>query len=130
LQFLNHLKVEQRNIKSMKAQSLATTKVNEIIQRVISETYKTSPTVQEMASMADMSVSKFKIIFSNEYGESPHQHILGEKLIMARELLRSGRYSVSQVSYKVGFNHPSGFTRLFKHKFQCNPSELIFSNHL
>ena len=81
-----------------------------------------------MASMADMSVSKFKILFNNEFGESPHQHILGKKLILARELLQTGSYSVSQVSYKVGFNHPSGFTRLFKHKFQCPPSELISKN--
>lgn len=126
--FLVYLKVELIDNKSIKAQSLETKKVKEILQKVISELYKTSPTVQEMANMADMSVSKFKIIFNNEYGESPHQHILGKKLIMARELLRTGSYSVSQVSYKVGFNHPSGFTRLFKHKFQCTPSELIFNN--
>lgn len=126
--FLGYLKIEQNDNKNMKAQSLETKKVKEILQKVVSELYKTSPTVQEMANMADMSVSKFKIIFNNEYGESPHQHILGKKLIMARELLRTGSYSVSQVSYKVGFNHPSGFTRLFKHKFQCTPSELIFDN--
>lgn len=112
----------------MKDHSLETKKVKEILQKVISELYKTSPTVQEMAKMADMSVSKFKIIFNNEYGESPHQHILGKKLIMARELLRTGNYSVSQVSHKVGFDHPIGFTRLFEHKFQCTPSELIFNN--
>lgn len=110
----------------MKAESLEIQKVKEIIQKVISEVYKTAPTVQEMARMADMSVTKFKIIFSNEYAESPHQYILGKKLMMAQELLRTGRYSVSQVAYKVGFNHPSGFTRLFKHKFNCSPSELIY----
>ena len=125
--FLGYLKVEQNDNKGMKTQSLETKKIKEILQKVISELYKTSPSVQEMASMADMSVSKFKVLFNNEYGESPHQHILGKRLIMARDLLRTGGYSVSQVSYKVGFNHPSGFTRLFKHKFQCSPSELIFN---
>lgn len=126
--FLGYLKTDLHADKSLKAQSLETKKIKEILQKVTSELYKTSPTVQEMANMAGMSVSKFKIIFNNEYGESPHQHILGRKLVMARELLRTGSYSVSQVSYKVGFNHPSGFTRLFKHKFQCTPSELIFNN--
>jgi AraC-like DNA-binding protein len=126
--FLGYLKIEQNDNKGMKPQSLEIKKIKEIIQKVISELYKTSPSVQEMASMADMSVSKFKILFNNEFGESPHQHILGKKLVIARELLRTGNYSVSQVSYKVGFNHPSGFTRLFKHKFQCSPSELILSS--
>ncbi len=126
--FLRYLDVELNDNESMKAQSLETKKIKEILQKVISELYKTSPTVQQMASMADMSVSKFKILFNNEFGESPHQHILEKKLILAKELLRTGSYSVSQVSYKVGFNHPSGFTRLFKNKFQCSPSELISRN--
>jgi AraC-like DNA-binding protein len=125
--FLSYLEVEQHD-KRIRAQSLDTKKIKEILQKVISELYKTSPSVQEMASMADMSLSKFKVLFNNEFGESPHQHILGKKLILARELLRTGSYSVSQVSYKVGFNHPSGFTRLFRHKFQCSPSEIIVSN--
>lgn len=126
--FLGYLKIEQEDDKSMKSQSLEVKKVKVIIQKVISELYKTSPTVQEMACMADMSVSKFKVIFNNEYEESPHKYILGKKLLLARELLQTGSYSVSQVCYKVGFNHPSGFTRLFKQKFHCTPSELFFSN--
>lgn len=126
--FSGYLKGGLNDNKSMKAQSLENKKIKEILQKVMSELYKTSPTVQEMANMADMSVSKFKLIFNNEYGESPHQHILGKRLTMARELLQTGSYSVSQVCYKVGFNHPSGFTRLFKQKFQCTPSKLFFSN--
>lgn len=123
--FLKYLEVEAYDNKTIKVQSLETKKIKEILQKVISEFHKTSPTVQQMASMADMSVSKFKILFNNEFGESPHRYILGKKLAIARQLLQTGNYSVSQVSYKVGFNHPSGFTRLFKHKFQYSPSDLI-----
>lgn len=112
----------------MNTESLEIQKVDNILQKVISEEYKNVPSVQEIARRAGMSVTKFKIIFNDKFGESPHQHILGQKLIMAQELLRTGRYSVSQVCYKVGFNHPSGFTRLFKHKFNCTPSEMIFNN--
>jgi len=126
--FLGYLKNEHEDDMSMKKHSLEVKKVKVIIQKVISELHKTSPTVQEMACMANMSVSKFKVIFNNEYEESPHEYILGKKLLLARELLQTGSYSVSQVCYKVGFNHPSGFTRLFKQKFHCTPSELSFSN--
>ena len=49
---------------SMKKHSLEVKKVKVIIQKVISELHKTSPTVQEMACMANMSVSKFKVIFN------------------------------------------------------------------
>jgi len=126
--FLGYLEIEQYDDKNVKAQSLETKKIKEILQKVISELNKSSPTVQEMAIMADMSMSKFKVLFNNEFGESPHQHILGKKLILAKELLRTGNYSVSQVSYKFGFNHPSGFSRMFKHKFQCSPGEIVVNN--
>ncbi len=79
----------------MISQSSEVKKVKVIIQKVISELYKTSPTVQKMACMADMSISKFKVIFNNEYEESPHKYILGKKLLLARELLQTGSYSVS-----------------------------------
>ena len=123
--FLKYLEVEAYDNKTTKIQSLEIKKIKEILQKVTSEFHKTSPTVQQMATMADMSVSKFKILFNNEFGQSPHRHILEKKLSIARELLQTGNYSVSQVSYKVGFNHPSGFTRLFKHEFQFSPSDLI-----
>jgi len=109
----------------MKVPSSETQKVKDTIQKIIPEVYKVCPTVQEMANMAEMSVSKFKIIFNHEFGETPHQYILARRLLMAHELLQTGSYSVSQVSYKVGFNHPSSFSRLFKHKFQYAPSKLI-----
>ena len=112
----------------MNTQTLETQQVTQVIEKVILQVYKKSPSVHEMASMAGMSISKFRIVSKNEYGKSPHQHILEGKLMLARDLLQTGRYSVSQAAYKVGFNHPSGFIRLFKHKFECSPSELI-SNH-
>ncbi len=97
-------------------------KVIEIEQRVISNFPKVSPTIKEMSDMAGMSTSEFKIIFFEVFKESPHQHILNKKLLFAKELLQTGQYSIAQVSYKVGFNHPSGFTRLFKTKFKFPPS--------
>ncbi|PWK17590.1 helix-turn-helix protein [Arcicella aurantiaca] len=113
---------------TFKSQSLEIRKIKNVMRKVEAELYKTCPTVQSMAIMTGMSVSKFKLLFQKEFNESPHQYILGRKLILARELLQAGELSISQVSYKIGFNHPSGFTRLFKHKFQYPPSEFFSKN--
>ncbi|AUD02646.1 helix-turn-helix transcriptional regulator [Spirosoma pollinicola] len=80
--------------------------------------------VREMARMAGMSVSKFKLLFFEIYGESPHQYILDKKLLYARKLLQTGQYSITQIAYKLGYNHPSGFTRIYKKKFNSPPSEI------
>ncbi|MEZ0487199.1 helix-turn-helix transcriptional regulator [Fibrella aquatica] len=73
-------------------------------------------TVKEMANMAGMSESKFKRLFQEAYGQSPHQYILEKKLAYARKLLQSGQYTLTQIAYKLGYNHTSGFTRLYKKK--------------
>lgn len=102
-------------------------KIIDIEQKVVGNLLKSSPTVKEMANMAGMSISKFKLLFHEAFDDSPHQYFLDKKLILAKEMLQTGQYSISQVSYKIGFNHPSGFTRLFKNKFQSPPSAMYSS---
>ena len=66
-------------------------------------------------------------MFRETFGETPHQYIIDKKLFFAKELLQTGQYSITEVSYKIGFTYPSGFTRLFKSKFQFPPS-VIYTN--
>ena len=74
------------------------------------------PTIKEMSLMAGMSESKFKKVFQEAFRQSPHQYILEKKLEYAHELLKSGQYTLTQIAYKLGYNHTSGFTRLYRKK--------------
>lgn len=40
------------------------------------------------------------------------------------ELLKSHKYNVSEVGYKVGFSTLTGFSRAFKNKFGIPPSQV------
>ncbi|WP_165933411.1 helix-turn-helix transcriptional regulator [Arundinibacter roseus] len=71
------------------------------------------PSVQEMARRTGMSISKFKLLFQELFGESPHQHFLTKKMAYADLLLQSEKYSLSQIAYMLGYSHPSGFLRIF-----------------
>lgn len=86
-----------------------------------SNIHKTSPTLGEMATAMDMSITKFKIIFKEIFDESPHQYILDLKLNQAQFLLEQHSLSISEIAYKVGFNHPSALTRLFQNKLGVTP---------
>jgi AraC-like DNA-binding protein len=123
--FFNHYESKLIENKNSRTQSLETQKIRDVIYKITSELYKTPPTVQEMALKAEMSISKFKVLFDKEFGVSPHQYILNWKLATAKDLLCTGEYSISQVSYKIGFSHPSGFTRLFKQRFNYSPNKLV-----
>lgn len=85
---------------------------------------KTSPSLEEMAKAVDMSPTKFKTLFKEVLGTSPHQYILNLKLNHAQYLLKHQSLSISEVAYKVGFNHPSALTRLFQTKLGICPNEI------
>lgn len=97
-------------------------KILEIEKQITMDLQKPIVPVKEMARMAGMSVSKFKTLFFELYNTSPHQYILEKKLIYARELLQSGQYTITQISYKLGYNHPSGFSRIYRKKFNYSPT--------
>jgi AraC-like DNA-binding protein len=85
----------------------------------------TCPSLNEMAEYVGMSVTKFKSIFKEVWDESPHQYILDLRLGQAKKMLENKELSVSEIAYKVGFNHPSELTRLFKNKLGISPYEIF-----
>ncbi|MCG8696852.1 MAG: response regulator, partial [Bacteroidales bacterium] len=61
-------------------------------------------------------------------GQSPSEFIRSVKLNRAAELLRSNKYSSSEVSFMTGFATPSYFSKRFKEKFGVTPSEFVKDN--
>ena len=56
-------------------------------------------------------------------GQSPSEFIRSIRLKRAAELLETGRYSVQDISWKVGFNTPRYFSSYFKEMFGMTPSQ-------
>ncbi len=54
---------------------------------------------------------------------TPHELIQLTRLKKAAEYLAEGKYRVQEVSYMVGFNNSSYFSRLFQKQFGVKPSE-------
>lgn len=58
-------------------------------------------------------------------GEKPHEFFKKFKLNRAAEMLRSGNYNVSEVSYMTGFSSLTVFSRNFKAQFGVTPTEYM-----
>ena len=56
-------------------------------------------------------------------GLSPNELIKVKRLKRAAELLLQGDLTVSEVSYKVGFEDPFYFSKCFKAQYKCSPSK-------
>ncbi len=64
----------------------------------------------------------FRQLFKDYTGLSPYQHFLQLKINKAKIMLEEGRYSVKEISYRLGFDNQYYFSRLFKKKAGVSPS--------
>ena len=75
-----------------------------------------------LAELCGISETYFRKLFLLEFGISPSKYIRNKRLILARDLLNSGEFSVTDVSTTSGFNDVSYFSREYKKMWGVNPS--------
>ncbi|MFN8344283.1 MAG: AraC family transcriptional regulator [Spirosomataceae bacterium] len=118
--FVSEIDIEVESSKIGKIKNPDHLKIREVIDKVLQSVHLPTPLIEHMAFSAGMSASKFKIIFKEIYGIGPHQYLLEQKLAYAHTLLKSGKYTLTQIAYKIGYSHTSGFTRIYKKKYQSD----------
>ena len=82
-------------------------------------------TVDNLAGYVGMGRTSMYNKLKGLTGKSPVELIQEFRLEKATYYLRSGQYSVSETSYKVGFSDPGYFSRTFKKKYGISPADYI-----
>ena len=80
-------------------------------------------TVKELAEAANLSVSRFSHLFSEETGMSPMAYFRMEKIENAREMLKDSEYTVYEIATILGFSSESHFIRAFREQLNVTPGE-------
>lgn len=79
-------------------------------------------TLEELAEVANLSMSSFKREFRKIYRDSPGKYIRNKKLIKAAEMLQVSDRNISEVAFDCGFNDLANFSVAFKEKYGSPPS--------
>jgi AraC-like DNA-binding protein len=82
------------------------------------------PTIPVLARKAMMSETKLKNLFKTVYGLSLYEYYQKNRMLKARQLLRSKKYSVKETGTALGFKNLSNFTIAYKKEFNVLPSEI------
>lgn len=81
--------------------------------------------ISELCDAAGISESYLKRLFHEKYGVSPKQYMIRLKINHACELLRLGRYTVTQVAELCNFSDVYFFSRQFKEYMGITPTQFI-----
>lgn len=85
-------------------------------------------TIGRMAEMMNMRRTNFFKKMRETTGISPNKFLHNERLRIAAEMIVEGRYNISEICYKVGFQDNSYFYKCFKAKYGMAPSQYAKSH--
>jgi AraC family transcriptional regulator, arabinose operon regulatory protein len=78
--------------------------------------------IHQVAAAVNLSISRFRHLFTREVGASPQSYIRFLRMRQAKSLLESTFLQVKQVMLMVGYQDPSHFVRDYKSAFLTTPS--------
>lgn len=80
-------------------------------------------TIAEICQQFSMSRSSLQLLFKNAVNQSPKKYISDMKLEKSRQMLRENKYTVSEISLKLGYSSIHYFSNAFNQKYHISPSE-------
>lgn len=121
---LNTLKVQNLNILKKDYHSNTNRSPFEAVLTFITNHISSDIRVDELCRIACMSKSTFYRAFTEEYGISPAQLILEERIKFAKTLLKENfDLSIKEAAYASGFNDPNYFARAFRKVEGITPTD-------
>jgi AraC-like DNA-binding protein len=80
-------------------------------------------TLEAMARVAGMSRSSFTSRFASVTGSTPHSFVIGWRMRLAEDLLRTNRFSAKEISKQLGYANPSVFGAAFRKQYGLSPAQ-------
>ncbi len=103
-------------------------KIMQVESILVSNVFVAPPTIPQLARTATMSETKLKNIFKKVYGYSLYEYYQKNRMLKARQMLKSKKYSIKETGMSLGFKNLSNFTIAYKKEFKVLPSEIKFDN--
>ncbi|MBR8534094.1 helix-turn-helix transcriptional regulator [Carboxylicivirga sediminis] len=96
-----------------------------LIKKEIETQIESKISIEELASQFAISVSKLQRDFKTLFNSSVYQFFTHAKMDEAYRRLKTGRYSVMEVGYDLGYSNLSKFSQMFKKIKGVSPKDVI-----
>ena len=79
-------------------------------------------TVDQLAHLAGLPLTRFLKAFRNAVGETPYQHLMRRRLEAARLMLMTDAPTIVEIAFDCGFSSQHHLTGLFSERFGISPA--------
>jgi AraC family transcriptional regulator len=80
--------------------------------------------VEDIAKVVQFSPAHFNRLFRRTYRTSPHQKLISMRVEKARDMIKKGNLSLSDIAHETGFCDQSHLTHLFRRHFGVTPGKV------
>ena len=78
--------------------------------------------LEELAGICNLSLSRFKHLFKEELGIPPSEYMVRKKIGRAEWMLVNTSAPVSEIAYELGFSSPGYFSTVFRQYKGISPA--------
>ncbi|SKC77126.1 helix-turn-helix transcriptional regulator [Maledivibacter halophilus] len=108
---------------STSVQTKSTEYALSVAEAYLRQNYNKQISITDVADKVDMSIYYFTRQFHKQYGISPYEYLIMQRICNAKKLLLNTNMSTKQISEECGYNHPSTFITAFKSRIGTTPSQ-------
>ncbi len=91
--------------------------------RIIDTRFREELTVAGLAAELGVGPDYLRQVFVKWVGEPPLRYLICKRLDAACDLLRLNQETIARIAERVGIANPFYFSRLFRSRFACTPSQ-------
>lgn len=114
-------KIQRHNLRQYRGNTAD--KIRPALEYMMEHFSHTNFDFQAMGKCTDLSYDYFKELFVKEYGMPPVRYLTHLRLNKAKELLLTGRYSVTEVAELCGYENVYYFSNVFKKHLGVSPKQ-------
>mgnify|MGYP002509731185 CR=1 FL=1 len=91
--------------------------------KYVGTNYKTAVSLQDLAEEMGIHYAYLSKVFKQDTGVNFGEYLNHIRIEKAKELIKSGNYTIKEISAEVGFNQYNYFFKVFKQAEGCTPTE-------
>jgi len=122
--------IQSQTLKSIDdSQKTNSNSLTTVVLDYIKDNIRRTINLKELSNKVGMSTTSFYRFFKREFGMSPIEFIMNEKIKKAKQLLKYPDIQINEVSFQSGFEDSNYFIRLFKKMEGITPKQYQMMNN-